>query len=151
MKILYFAQERSAAELVSRALRRVAPAATLAWARSPEAALNWLSLNRDVDAVLADASLSGPPQLAFLEQVRGMVSGITTAVLAPQHLETLSAALQATLDAAAHQERARNEVLEAQLKEVQEWRQQTQERLLQVQADHDGALKRTTRICTTLQ
>ena len=42
MKILLFAQERPAAELVSRALRRIAPDATLAWARSPDAALTWL-------------------------------------------------------------------------------------------------------------
>ena len=76
---------------------------------------------------------------------------LSTAVLVPQHLEALSAAFKANLDAGASEERTRNDLLEAQLGELQEWRKQAQQRLTQAQAEHDGALSRTTRICTTLQ
>src|SRR5262245_19701307 len=151
MKILLFAHERPAAELVSRALRRIAPDATLAWARSPDAALNWLGSHRDADAVIVDAGIPRPHCRAFLEEVRGLAGGVATAVVAPEHFDTLCLAGKANLDAAAGQDRARNDFLEEQLRELQEWRAQAQQRLTQAQAEHEGALSRSTRICTILQ
>jgi len=151
MKILLFAQERPAAELVSRALRRIAPDATLAWARSADAALTWLGTNRDAGLVIVDASIPAPRYEVLLDQARAIGPDLSSAVLVPQHLEALSRAFKANLDAAAGEERTRNDLLETQLRELQEWRTQAQLRLTQVQADHDGALSRTARICTTLQ
>ncbi len=151
MKILLFALERPAAELASRALRSITPDAVLAWARSPDAALNWLAHNRDADGVIVDPATPSLVSQAFLEQVRTLSPGVSTAVLAPQRIDAWSAAFKATLDAATDQERTRNELLQKQLKEIQEWRQQAQERLTRVQAEHQGALSRTNKICTVLQ
>src|SRR5688572_9964849 len=151
MKILLFALERPAAELASRALRRITPDAVLAWARSRDAALNWLTHNRDADGVIVDPATPSLVSQAFLEQVRTLSPGLSTAVLAPQRLDAWSTAFKATLDAATDQERTRNELLQRQLNEIQEWRHQAQERLTRVQAEHQGALSRTNKICTVLQ
>ena len=94
MKILLFAQERPAAELASRALRSIAPDAVLAWARSPDAALNWLAHNRDADGVIVDPATPTLVSQAFLEQVRTLSPDISTAVLAPQRMRCVVGCLQ---------------------------------------------------------
>ena len=150
LKILYVATERRAAEAAARTLRGIARNVTLEWTQTSGAALRWIHSNHDADAVivvLADAQQGN----AFLEQVRGL--GVTTpvAVIAPEHLEGLLAAFNAGLDAAVGHERNTSTILEARLAEIEEWRRQTQQRVVEGQAQHDAALTRTNKICTALQ
>jgi hypothetical protein len=125
MKILYIAHERQAAQVAAQALRRMAPDVRLTWARTPTAALSWIRANTDAYAVFVEPDAS-PGCDALLEEVRGL--GVTTpiAVMTPDYLTQLSAALD-TKTAVADQ------------------------RLAQANAQHDAALARITRICTGLQ
>ena len=97
MKILYIAQEHCAAQVAARALSRIAPNVRLTWASSPEAAIGWIRDNRDAQAVIAETGREDPAFDALLEQVRGI--GVTTpiAAVAPEHLDALSAALEANI------------------------------------------------------
>ena len=107
MKILYIAQEHCAAQVAARALSRIAPNVRLSWASSPEAAIGWIRDNRDAQAVIAETGREDPAFDALLEQVRGI--GVTTpiAAVAPEHLDALSAALEANLEVLATEERQR--------------------------------------------
>ena len=130
MKILYIAQELCAAQVAARALSRIAPNVRLSWASSPEAAIGWIRDNRDAQAVIAETGREDPAFDALLEQVRGI--GVTTpiAAVAPEHLDALSAALEANLEVLATEER---------------------QRVLQDQAERDAVLARTNRVCIGLQ
>ena len=130
MKILYIAQEHCAAQVAARALSRIAPNVRLTWASSPEAAIGWIRDNRDAQAVIAETGREDPAFDALLEQVRGI--GVTTpiAAVAPEHLDALSAALEANLEVLATKER---------------------QRVLQDQEQRDAVLARTNRVCIGLQ
>ena len=130
MKILYIAQEHCAAQVAARALSRIAPNVRLTWASSPEAAIGWIRDNRDAQAVIAETGREDPAFDALLEQVRGI--GVTTpiAAVAPEHLDALSAALEANLEVLATEER---------------------QRVLQDQEQRDAVLARTNRVCIGLQ
>ena len=130
MKILYIAQEHCAAQVAARALSRIAPNVRLSWASSPEAAIGWIRDNRDAQAVIAETGREDPAFDALLEQVRGI--GVTTpiAAVAPEHLDALSAALEANLEVLATEER---------------------QRVLQDQEERDAVLARTNRVCIGLQ
>ena len=124
MKILYIAQEHCAAQVAARALSRIAPNVRLSWASSPEAAIGWIRDNRDAQAVIAETGREDPAFDALLEQVRGI--GVTTpiAAVAPEHLDALSAALEANLEVLATEERQR--VLQDQDSATQSWHAPTE-------------------------
>jgi len=130
MKILYIAQEHCAAQVSARALSRIAPNVRLSWASSPEAAIGWIRDNRDAQAVIAETGREDPAFDALLEQVRSM--GVTTpiAAVAPEHLDALSAALEANLEVLATEER---------------------QRVLLDQEERAAVLARTNRVCIGLQ
>src|SRR5687768_17457655 len=147
MKILYIAHERSAAQVAATALRRLAPNSRMSWARDTEAALGWLHDNGDAAAIFADCGTENPEFEAFLADVRSL--GMTTpiAAVAPEHLQALSAAFKANLDGLVFEERAKGEVLTAQLAEIREWRREAEQR----SDAQDAALAGSTRLCTSLQ
>ena len=151
MKILYIAHERRTAEAAAHGLRSIAPNVTLTWAPTPGAALRWIQDNRDTPVVIVDAGMQSQGDHAFLEQVRGL--GVTTpvAMIAAEHLTGQLGAVKADLESAIAHERKESEILETLLKEIEEWRRQAQQLVAEREAQHDAALARTTRICTTLQ
>jgi PAS domain S-box-containing protein len=151
MKILYLAHERDAARAAAPALRTIAPNVTVTWAPGPDAALDWLCENPDARAVIVDADTQDQGCPPFLEQVRGLGVATPVVVLTPEHLEGLLAVLKGTIDAAVDQECYKSEILEAQLKTIDEWRRQAQQRLIDTQAHQDAALTRSTKICLALQ
>jgi PAS domain S-box-containing protein len=130
MKILYLAQDCTAAEVALRALARLAPNVRVTWAPSPEAAIGWLREHADAQAVITEAGREAPAFDDFLEQVRAAGVTVPVAAAAPEHLEALAAALEANLEALAAEER---------------------ERVLQEQSERDTALARTARVCVGLQ
>jgi hypothetical protein len=109
MKILYIAHERRAAELAAQALRRIAQDVTLTWTPSAGAAIGWIRPNPDARAMIVEAGAMGLGSELFLEQVRGLGATVPIAVIAPEHLQGLSAALKANLDAVVDRERNRRE------------------------------------------
>src|SRR5688572_24931392 len=99
MKILYIAQECSAAQVAARALSKIAPNLRLSWASTPEAAIGWIRDNPDAQAVIAETGREDPAFDVLLEQVRDIGMTMPIAAVAPEHLEALSTALEANLEA----------------------------------------------------
>jgi hypothetical protein len=151
MKILYVANERGTAQGAAHALRRIARNITLVWARTPGAALDWIRGHRDANAVLVDPVTQDPGCNTFLQQVRGLGVDTPVAVIAPDHRDGLVAALDARLDAAVVQERTRRIAVEAELKDLEAWREEAVQHLTERHAEQEASLSRTTRICTALQ
>src|SRR5688500_11231164 len=151
MKILYIGHERRGALIAATALRSTAPNVTLTWARSHGAALSWIRDNRDASAVIVDPAPQPQDCKAFVAQVRDL--GLTTpvAVIAAEHVEGLLAALKPGLSADVDRERSRNRLLDAQLREAGACREQEQQRVADLQAQHEASLARATRIGTALQ
>ena len=150
MKILYFAHDRRVAQAAAQALRRLFPNATVSWAQSPGAAAGWLGANRDARAVLVHPDAQSPGGSSVLEHARSLGLDTPVAVMAPEQLDAMSAMLRTNhLDAAAPQ--VRGDVIEAQLREIEQWRREAQERLAQDRAQNETALARGARMCTALQ
>src|SRR5207248_5222270 len=76
MKILYIAQERSAALEGARVVRGIAQNVRVTWAPTPAAALKWLQSNRDASAVIVEVQAQS---CSFIQQLREL--GLTTAVV----------------------------------------------------------------------
>ena len=151
MKILYIAHERRIAEFAADRLRRIARDVTVTWAASPAAATVWIQANGDVGAVIVDAATMRSGGVAFREQVRDIGATMPIAMIAPEQMDGLLATLRANLDAEIGNERNRREILEAQLREIDEWRRQAQRSIVQGQAQHDAVLASTTKTCMGLQ
>src|SRR5204862_3738436 len=91
MKILYIAQERSAALEGARVVRGIAQNVRVTWAPTPAAALKWLHSNRDASAVIVEVQAQS---CSFIQQLREL--GLTTAVVViagPTQLEPARDAL----------------------------------------------------------
>ena len=151
MKILYIAHERRAAEVAAYGLRTIAPNVSLTWGSAPDAALDWIQDNLDTHLVIVDAGMHSQGGSAFLEHVRALGVGIPVMMIAPEHLTGLLVAVEACLNSVVSRERGDSETLAAQLSEIEEWRRQVRQRVAGRQAEHDAALARVNRICTTLQ
>ena len=80
MKILYVADDRRAAQLAARALRAVAPAATLTWARDIAPAMRWVQDNRDAAAIILEPQVHGQNCAAIGNHVK--VLGLGAPVIA---------------------------------------------------------------------
>ena len=80
MKILYVADDRRAAQLAARALRAVAPAATLTWARDIAPAMRWVQDNRDAAAIIVEPQVHGQNCAAVVNHVKAL--GVGAAVIA---------------------------------------------------------------------
>ena len=150
MQLLYIAHDRRVAHAAAQALRNIAPNVTVTWAQGSGDALTWIQDNRDALAIFVDAGTESEG-LVVRERVRSLGLTIPVAVIAPEQLQAVVHALKASIDALVDRERKKSAVLEGQLKEVDDWRYQTQRRLAGRQAEHDAALARTDRICTALQ
>src|SRR5258708_19422524 len=97
MRILHIAQERGAALVAARVLHGIAQNVTLAWARTPASALEWLQCHRDTTAVIVEVQAQSCA--SFVEQVRGL--GLTTPVVVvagSARLETALAAINSGAD-----------------------------------------------------
>jgi len=97
MKILHIAQERGGALVAARVLHGIAQNVTLAWARTPASALEWLQCHRDTTAVIVEVQAQSCA--SFVEQVRGL--GLTTPVVVvagSARLETALAAINSGAD-----------------------------------------------------
>ena len=80
MKILYVADDRRAAQLAARALRAVAPAATLTWARDIAPAMRWVQDNRDAAAIILEPQVHGQNCATVASHVKAI--GIGAPVIA---------------------------------------------------------------------
>ena len=61
MKILYVATDRRAAELAAYALRNIAHDVKVSWAGSQSAAMTWAEGNRDIAALIFEATSTTRP------------------------------------------------------------------------------------------
>jgi hypothetical protein len=97
MRILHIAQERGAALVAARVLHGIAQNVTLAWARTPASALEWLQCHRDTAAVIVEVQAQSCA--SFVGQVRGL--GLTTPVVVvagSARFETALAAINSGAD-----------------------------------------------------
>jgi PAS domain S-box-containing protein len=114
MKILYVADDRRAAQLAARALRAVAPNATLTWARDVAPAMRWVQDNRDAAAIILEPQVHGQNCAAVVNHVKALgigapviafvASGVSAGDLLADHkvetLEGLAGVLARTLPGA---------------------------------------------------
>ena len=85
MKILYVANERSAAQLAAQALRGIAPDVKLTWTGSLSAALRWVQDNRDVAAVVVETEVQHQSSASFVDHVRGLGLSAPVVLVVPEH------------------------------------------------------------------
>ncbi len=98
MKILYVANERSAAQLAANALRTLAEDVRLEWARDLSGASSWAYYNRDVAALIVEAGLQNQSCAAFVDHVRGLGLAAPVIVVCPDDVRTPLLALKAGAD-----------------------------------------------------
>jgi hypothetical protein len=76
MKILYVADDRRAAQLAARALRAVAPTATLTWARDIAPAMRWVQDHRDAAAIIVEPTVNGQNCATVANHVKTLGLGV---------------------------------------------------------------------------
>ena len=131
MNILYIAPERRSAQAAASALHRLAQNVTVTWAQTPGAALGWLRDHRNTEAVIVDTEAQAARGNVFLEQVQKLGVATPIAVIAPEHLERLVAAVATSRDAILEQERHSRGIVEGRLNRICT---ALQERVLELEA-----------------
>src|SRR5262245_23552438 len=84
MKILYIGNERRAAQTVARSLRGVTQHAPLTWAQSLDQGARYLAQNRDLAALVIDASIHAGKWPSTLKDLRSLPQRPAIVVVVPQ-------------------------------------------------------------------
>jgi PAS domain S-box-containing protein len=83
MKVLYIGRERTDAEAVATALRRLDLNAAISWTARLEPALKWLDANPDLAALIADAQIDEGKWPSILTHVRSLAGHPAVVVIVP--------------------------------------------------------------------